>query len=123
MSHTLSEYRMLLQDLMAGNARPSKIIGRGYKNPKSSASGWLRREMHNITNPEQAISGCYVTSSGAPYSSIAKAKASLAYIRAAAGTMQFIRKDMHLEDFGVIPDPAGDKGFVVFTRTSTTGIL
>lgn len=101
MSDTLSEYRMLLQDLMAA-----------YKNPKSSASAWLRKELHNVSNPEQAISDCFVTSS------IAKAKSSRAYIQAAEGSMQFICEGIQVEDFGVLPDPAGGDGFIVFIRTN-----
>lgn len=41
----LDEHRQMLHDLNAGRLRPSKVVGRGYRNPRQVAVEWLERQI------------------------------------------------------------------------------
>lgn len=115
---TVTETQTLLKQLMAGAIRASKIVGQGgYKYPKSVASAWLRAKIHNAANPDNTISECFVMTNGQPFATESKAKTSKAYTDASQGTMQLISETQEVKDYGVMPDPAGGGGYVVFIRT------
>ena len=45
--NAVSKYQTHLIQLLTGTLAPRQIVGTGYKYPKSVASAWLRKEIHN----------------------------------------------------------------------------
>lgn len=108
-------YNTMLTQLMAGAIKPSSVVGRGYKYPKSVASSWIRTQIHNQENPNSKISDCYVTTSGKPFPTESKAMASEGYKLLVAGKFKLISDRFYVKDYGVMPAPGGDGGYVVYT--------
>lgn len=102
----VQEYKQDHINLMAGFIKPSKIIGRGYKNPKSVASAWLLKQIHNAENPLCKVSDLLVMTNGKPYSSEAKAMSSKAYKALTDAKFQLLADNAYVKDFGVMPCPA-----------------
>ena len=86
----VQEYKQDHINLMAGIIKPSKIVGRGYKSPKSVASAWLLKEIHNAENPKSKVSELLVMTNGKPFGSEAKAMASKAYKALIDGTSNYL---------------------------------
>lgn len=107
-----TEYRENLTGLLMGQIRPSKIVGTGYKNPKQVASGWLRTQMHNETNPNQKVCEIKVSASGAGFISELKAKKCQTFKALENGTLSLLN-EATVTEFGVQKALYGD-GYEVF---------
>ncbi len=112
MQSKIDAYLTDLKGLLTGTVKPRTIVGTGYNNPKSVASAWLRRELHNIENPNSEIQYVGVTSNGKAYQSESKAMKSKAYQSLVSGTFRTMNNAV-VKDFGVIPSRYGD-GYEVY---------
>ena len=110
-------YNTMLSNLMAGQITPTSVVGRGYKYPKSVASSWIRTQLHNQDNPNCKINDCYVMTNGKPFSSEAKAMSSKAYEQLLSGSFELLADYLYVKEFGVMPSPGGDGGYVVYIVT------
>ena len=52
---TVTDYQRDLCQLFNGSITPREVVGTGYRYPKQVASQWLRKQMHNIENPNAKI--------------------------------------------------------------------
>ncbi|GGZ77682.1 hypothetical protein [Paraglaciecola chathamensis] len=116
MSNTFQSLTLDLAALLNKQITPRSIIGTGYKNPRSVASAWLRKEMHNLTNPNCKISQVHVKADGHAFESELKAKRCKPYKALATGTYQTINNRAVL-DYGVMPSPCGG-GYLVYVVQS-----
>lgn len=74
------DYKNELDGLLAGNVKPSKVVGGGYKNGKAVASGWLRMNLLQQLNPSKfKLAHIMTSSSGKAFKTEAKAKSSKSY--------------------------------------------
>lgn len=105
-----------LKDLLCGKVKPSAIVGKGYKNPKSVASAWLRKEMHNAVNNQSSVQYIGVASNGNAFKTEAKAMQSKAYKSLVDGKFQTFN-DARVRDYGVMPSMLGD-GYEVYACLS-----
>jgi hypothetical protein len=108
----VQEYKQDHINLLSGIIKPSKIVGRGYKSPKSVASAWLLKQIHNAENPQSKVSGLMVMTNGKPFSSEAKAMASKGYKALIDGTIQLLADNTYVSDYGVMPSPCCSGGYV-----------
>jgi len=104
-----------LSGLLSGTVKPSRVVGRGYKNPKSVASAWLRKEIHNLENLTAKVDKVVVTSSGKAFSSDTRAMMSKCYRSLVDGSYG-VRDKVIITDYGVMPAPGGD-GKMVYICT------
>lgn len=111
----VKELKSDLVGLMSGNVKPSKIIGRGYVNPKQVAAQWLRSEMHNELNPSCKVSQVHVTSSGRGFSSEPTAMKSKTYQSLLKGEYKLIN-NATVTDYGVMPTPDEDAGYMIYVE-------
>ena len=110
-----TEYQGMLSQLLAGAIRPSSVIGKGYKNPKSVASGWLRTQLHNLQNPNATVSQIHVSSTGKAFTSERKAMHSPVFKLLVNGKYTTINSSVVI-DYGVIPSTIGD-GIEIYVVT------
>jgi hypothetical protein len=108
----IEEYSAYLNDLLAGNITASAIVGKGYVNPKSVASAWLRMNIHNMTNPKSVVEYVSVTKSGKAFATENNAMMSSVYKTLQAGQFKAIN-NAEVVDFGVMVAPGGD-GFMIY---------
>jgi hypothetical protein len=109
------EYRQKFADLIIGKITPSSIVGRGgYKYPKSVASSWLLKQIHNFENPNCKLSECFVMTSGKPFPSEAKAMQSTHFQSLLSGTFQLLADRAYVSDYGVMPSPCGNGGYIAY---------
>jgi hypothetical protein len=101
-----------LSGLLAGTVRPSTIIGAGSSHPKSVASAWLRKEIHNIENPSSTVQYIGVSVSGIAHTSKVRAMKSKAYQALLDGTFEAINNQV-VTGYGVMSSQHGD-GFEVY---------
>ncbi len=111
----LTELQSDLNGLMNGSVKPSKIVGRGYKNPKQVAAQWLRSEMHNESNPSCKVSQVHVSSSGKGFSSESTAIKSKTYKSLLSGEYKLIN-NATVTDYGVMPTPDNDAGYMIYVE-------
>ncbi|MFT5715963.1 MAG: hypothetical protein ACI9T7_000136 [Oleiphilaceae bacterium] len=115
------EYKQNFSDLMASKITPASIVGRGgYKYPKSVASSWLLKQIHNNENPNCKVSECFVMTSGKPFPSEVKAMQSTQYQSLLSGTPQLLADRAYVSDYGVMPSPCGNGGYIVYVDISYT---
>ena len=112
MNTQTSQLKADLTNLLAGNTKPSSVVGTGYRNARKTASEWLRKEMHNHANPSAAVNQIIVTTSGKAFSSESKAMQSPSYKSLIAGTFE-VWKTHKVTDFGVMPSEFGD-GYEIY---------
>jgi hypothetical protein len=112
MSEKVENHLINLKGLIAGTIKPSRIVGAGYVNPKSVASAWLRKEIHNIENPNSMVDYVGVMSNGKAYQSEVKAMKSKAYQALLGGVFKTTNKSF-VTDYGVMPSRLGD-GYEVY---------
>lgn len=112
----MQSYLDKLDALLKGDIKPSSIIGSGFKNPKKSASEWLRTQISNATATERSkISATIVTSNGSAFKSEAKAVSSKTYTELFNGKSPYFRNAV-VTDFGVWPSAFGD-GYEIYVST------
>mgnify|MGYP003625406857 CR=1 FL=1 len=111
MSNTCHSLTLDLAALLNKQITPLSIIGTGYKNPRSVASAWLRKEMHNLKNPNFKVSQVHVKADGHAFESELKAKRSKPYKELVAGTYQTVN-NRAVADYGVMPSPCGGTWFM-----------
>lgn len=105
-----------ISNLLARNIKPSSIVGTGYKNGRQVASQWLRKELHNKSNPSATVDQIIVMSSGQAFSSEAKAIQSKSHKLLVNGDFK-VWKTHRITDFGVFPSEFGD-GFEIYIQCS-----
>lgn len=108
----VDKYLMDLNRLLAGTVMASHIIGKGYCNPISVASAWLRMQIHNLENPNSNIHYIGVTSNGKAYKTVNSAMKSKAYQSLVDGTFKVLNNS-NVVDYGVIASRYGD-GYEVY---------
>lgn len=109
----MSNHAEKLDALLDGRVKASSIIGTGYKNPKKTASEWLRTQMANATLTDKLkISATIVTSTGHAFKSEARARASKAYTDIFNGKSELFTNKV-ITDFGVWPSTFGD-GYEIY---------
>ncbi|WP_282109337.1 hypothetical protein [Shewanella algicola] len=108
----IEEYFAYLKALLDAKITPSAIVGKGYVYPKSVASAWLRKEIHNMENPTVKVDHVSVTTSGKAFGSESKAMKSSVYKSLQAGQFKAIN-NATVVDFGVMTAPGGD-GFMIY---------
>ncbi|GIU41025.1 hypothetical protein TUM3794_20450 [Shewanella colwelliana] len=113
----VDEYKLLLKQLLNREISPATVVGKGYKNPRRTASAWLRQQLHNLENPNSRIAFIGVASTGKAYASEAKAMKSADYQALAAGNFKLLTDALIVVDYGVMPGP-GDDGYVVYACTA-----
>ncbi|MAI66117.1 MAG: hypothetical protein CL600_14840 [Alteromonas sp.] len=118
---TISQRQTQLTQLLTGELKPRQIIGTGYKYPKSVASAWLRKEIHNEQNPSQSVSDLFVQTNGAPFTSEKKAKCSKMYQQLVKGSFELITRNLIVSDYGVMPAPTSgiDEGYCIYIETAS----
>lgn len=118
MQQLLQRKNELLQ-LLKGELKPSDVVGKGYKYPKSVASAWLRTEIHNLSNPNNKVSDIYVQTNGKPYASEERAKQSEAYLQLEKGTFRLLSDNYVVSEFGVLPasQDGSEKGYCIYIKT------
>jgi hypothetical protein len=109
--------RETLSKLQAKLIKPSLVIGRGYKYPQSVAVSYLLKEIHNEENPHAKICGAHVMTSGKPFSTIARARASAVYTQLFKGTYKLLNSASVVSDFGVMPTPVETPGYMIYVCT------
>ncbi|RZD19774.1 hypothetical protein [Pseudoalteromonas sp. MEBiC 03485] len=109
----MSNHAEKLTALLDGRVKASSIIGAGYKNPKKSASEWLRTQMANATLTDKLkISATIVASSGRAFKSEARARSSKAYTDLFNGKSELFTNKV-ITGFGVWPSVFGD-GYEIY---------
>lgn len=121
--NTLLERQQQLSQLMNGTITGTSIVGRGYKSPKGVASEWLRKEIHNLQNPNTKVDDLYLQKNGKPYPTELKAKQSAAYLQLVEGTFELITDGLIVSDYGVMPAPGDDDGYCVYIITTRQAIF
>jgi hypothetical protein len=111
----LIKYQTMLGQLLNGQITPRSVVGRGYKNARQVASGWIRMQLHNLQNPKMAVSQIHVSSSGTAYRSESLAMKSRVYRELIENTYQTIN-GARVVDFGVMPSAFGD-GYEIYVDT------
>lgn len=116
----VSKYQTHLIQLLTGTLAPRQIVGTGYKYPKSVASAWLRKEIHNKQNPFNKVTQLFVQTNGAPFVSQKKAKSSKIYQQLVEDSFKLTSRNLVISDFGIIPTPTNgiDDGYCVFIKTT-----
>ena len=115
------EHKQDLSNLLAGKIKPAKIIGRGgYKYPKSAASAWLLKQIHNKENPNSKISDCFVMTNGKPFPTESKAMQSDSYQSLLAGKFGLMSDRAYVSDYGVMASPCGNGGYVGYVDIGFT---
>ncbi|WP_447018474.1 hypothetical protein [Shewanella algae] len=114
---TVDEYKLLLNQLLNRQISPATVVGRGYKNPRLTASAWIRQQWHNLENPNNRVDFVGVTSTGKAYVSEAKAIRSKDHQALVEGTFKLISDCSTVVDYGVMPAPGGD-GYMVYACTA-----
>jgi hypothetical protein len=112
MNTATDTYAQYLIGLMAGTLAPSTIVGAGFRNPRSVASAWLRKQWHNENNPGWKIDHVSVASDGSSYKSVSTAKNSKTYKSLVDGSFSTICNSV-VTKYGVLPAP-GDNGYMIF---------
>lgn len=112
----IEEHKNTISNVINGTVKPSQIVGTGYKYPKRVASGWLRKQIHNIENPNSLISEIFVTTSGKAFLSEVKAMASTTYQQLANNCFRTINNS-RVVDYGVMPATIGD-GYEIYVELS-----
>jgi hypothetical protein len=108
----INEHLTSLKQLLSGEIRPKSIVGSGYVYPKAVASEWLRKEVHNLENPNTKVAEVYVSTSGKAFKSEALAMKSKAYQAILNNTYHAIN-NVVIRDYGVMPAPGAD-GYMVY---------
>lgn len=102
-----------LASLLNGKLKPMAVIGTGYKNPKKTASEYLRTQVANSTLSEQnKVSTVIVSTSGYAFKSESNAKRSKAYCQLSEGKCELFARKV-ITDFGVWPSAYGD-GYEIY---------
>jgi hypothetical protein len=115
------EYKQDFSDLMASKITPASIVGRGgYKYPKSVASSWLLKQIHNAENPNCKISDCFVMTNGKPFPTEAKAMQSAQYQSLLSGKSNLLSDRAYVSDYGVMPSPCGNGGYILYVVIAYT---
>jgi len=101
-----------LKKLLDGSLKPSKVIGTGYKNAKATASAWLRKELHNMQNPNVKVDEVFVAPNGKGFESESHAMRTTRY-RALINGNYGTADDKIVTDYGVMPAIGGD-GYMAY---------
>lgn len=101
-----------LKGLLDGIIKPRRIVGTGYTYPKSVASAWLRKEIHNLESPTCKVDHVCVTSSGKAYRTETMAMKSEVYQNLVKGTFKTITNSI-VNDYGVMTAPGSD-GYMIY---------
>lgn len=112
MASKISEYKEKLSDLLLGNILPSRIVGKGYKNPKRVAASWLHVQIYNLINPEHKISGGFVSSNGKLFTSTSRAMRSVQYQSLLNNELELFSDVHNIIRFGVLE--VTDGGYMVW---------
>lgn len=110
-----TELQASLSGLICGSVKPGRIVGTGYKNPKQVAAQWLMAQMHNSLNPNNKVSQVHVASSGKGFTSESTAMKSKTYKKLLNGEYKLIN-DTIVTDFGVMPTPDADSGYMIYVE-------
>tara|TARA_Y100001970_G_scaffold294258_1_gene449301 strand:- start:1397 stop:1777 length:381 start_codon:yes stop_codon:yes gene_type:complete len=102
---TVTDYQRDLCQLFNGSITPREVVGTGYRYPKQVASQWLRKQMHNIENPNAKIDELIVQTNGKPFASETKAMQSTTYQQLINGQFKLISDGAFVADYGVMPAP------------------
>lgn len=101
-----------LEKLLGGEVKPSSVIGSGYKNPKKSASEYLRKLITNAPGGNcKSVGGIIVSGNGRAFKTEAAACSSKAYTQLSKGLATF--DGLVVSGFGVWPSFFGD-GYEIY---------
>lgn len=115
----MSEHvRTQLLEFRAGLIKPSALIGNGYRNPRKAAYEYLLKKLHNEENPSARVDGIIVSSTGQAFCTEVRAVRSQAYGSIMDGSSKLISSSMLITDYGVMPSPDGEGGYVIYIVTS-----
>ena len=112
-SSKLNEYQKLLDGVLDGSIKPSKIIGSSYKQGKSVASGWLRRQILALNGVK--VCALHVATNGKGFKNEELAKKSEAYKLLAEGKYKLMSPSFQVASFQVIELHDGGYGVAVHT--------
>lgn len=109
------DHRCKLTQLLLGEVKPSSIIGTGYKNPKKSASEYLRKQIANSESGAIYVDQIFIASNGCAFSTEEKARSSKIFTELLKGSKCF--SNGSVVDFGVWPSSFGD-GYEIYVELS-----
>lgn len=109
------KYGLMLEQLKTGMIKPREVVGGGYRNGRKVAFEWIYTQLINVQLPsEQKVSDVYASSTGMPFASAEKARASKVFKSLERDEFKTIN-DLPVLDHGIRNSVVGE-GYLVWIK-------